>query len=88
MEVQSLFYGLGSVFMILGIVAMIALLVMIWKAFETFQKAQRSITELKENVEAKVSAFADARSTEIASTLGKSVASYFFGKVKKVFNKD
>jgi cell division protein FtsL len=88
MDVQSLFYTLGSVFLILGIVVMVAILVLIWKAYEAVQKTQQQITDLKENVTARVSDFADAKSTAIASTLGMGVASFIFRKINNAVKKD
>lgn len=88
MDVQSLFYTLGSAFLILGIVAMVAILVLIWKAYEAIQKTQQQIVDLKDDVQAKVSHFADAKSTAIAGTLGMGISSFIFRKIKNSFKKE
>lgn len=87
MDVQTLFYSLGSVFLMLGIVVMVGLVVLIIIAIQTVKKAQQEVDNIKENIQARVSAFADAKASWAAKSMGMGVASFVFKKVRDMMSK-
>ena len=82
MDIQNVFYSLGSFFLILGIAVMIAILVFLWKAYQAIQKTQESIAELKDDVVARVNNFVSSKQSAIAGTLGAGLSTFVLGKVK------
>jgi predicted negative regulator of RcsB-dependent stress response len=87
MDFQSLFYALGSFFLILGIIVMIGIVFFLWKAYQSVQKMQQDVTDLKENVVERVSSFVSSKPTIIASTIGAGLSSMMMKKVKSMFQK-
>lgn len=83
-----MFYALGSLFLILGVVVMIAFLVLIWKTYQALQRTQQQIVDFKDNVTARVSDFASAKSSMIANTMAMGVATFIAKKVMNIFRKN
>jgi hypothetical protein len=84
MDVQSLFYTLGSIFLILGIVLLVSLGVLIWKAYQTIQKAQEGITVLKDTVQGHISSFAELKTKMLGNSIGMGLASFIFKRVRNM----
>jgi len=84
MDVQSLFYTLGSIFLILGIVLLISFGVLIWKAFQAIQKTQEQIMDLKDTVQGHISSFAELKTKMLGNSIGMGVASFIFKRVRNM----
>jgi hypothetical protein len=87
MDVQSVFYTLGSIFMILGIIILIGVGVLLWKGYQTLQKAQEGVASMKENISGKIMGFISSRPGEVASVVGMGLSSFLLSRVKNFFKK-
>ena len=88
MDVQSLFYTLGSIFLVLGIVVMISLLVLIFTAIAFFKKTQQHIEDVRSEVIGKVSSFVDSRRAAIAGNIGMGIFTFVINRVRDAFQKN
>lgn len=87
MDVQSIFYTLASIFMFLGIILLASLLFVVLKAYQAVMQAQKSLTEMKDTVEEKVTDFVSSRPAQVAQVLGTGFSAFLIKKIKDLFKK-
>ena len=78
MDAQTFFYVVASIFMILGILIMVAVIYFLWKI-------ENSITGFKKNIGSKVSSFCSDKRSEIAGVVGVGLLTFLLNKLKNHF---
>lgn len=73
--------------MLLGIFFMGLLIFLVWKAYQAAVQAQKSIEQMKENVEEKVVGFVTSRPTQVAQAIGTGLSAFLIKKIRDAFNK-
>ena len=87
MDIQTVFYALGSVFIFLNICVLIGLGVLIWKAYKAVQQTQMKIEGIMNHLPEKVVEFVTSRPTLIASSIGMGLSNLVMKKAKSFFHK-
>jgi hypothetical protein len=88
MDIQTIFYALGSIFMVLGIALLIAIGVIAWKTYSSVQKTvkttQAKIDDFTQNIPEKIIEYVSARPTLVAGSVGMGLSSLLMRKLKNL----
>lgn len=81
MDVQTIFYSVGTVFMLLGILIMVAVIYFLWKV-------EKSAMDFKKNIGSRVGSFCSDKKSEIVSVVGVGLLTFLLNKLRKHLKKD
>ena len=81
MDIQTIFYLVGTIFMLMFIVSFLFVGYFLWRI-------ERVLRELPANTMNKVRGFVEDHTSGIGGTIGMAVLSYFLNRMKKKFSKE
>jgi uncharacterized membrane protein len=84
MELQSVFYIVAIIFMIMWVVALTLACVVLWELYTVIKNAPQRIQAA---IDSKITEVVENAKSGIMGTLGVSAASFFLNKVKRIFSK-
>jgi hypothetical protein len=83
----TIFYILGSIYMLLGICLMIGVAVLAWKLYQTAKQTQQKVESVVSNLPEKIVQTISSRPGLLAGTLGMGLSTFLMKKVQNMFNK-
>lgn len=80
MELQSIYYIVSIIFMIMAIALLLAILIIIWQA-------QRRIHEFRENIVNRALSFVKDKKVEFLGVVGMGILAFIGSRLKKIFKR-